>query len=358
MPNIFHLIVNPKSLEHYQEIKEYLTSLAYFQYMKVVEHIGQDEKHYHIALQLNNKLNRLSTKKTYGAHIKRNDPKLKGSFARLVDYIDCKDEKHIKEGVTAKLIEEIGERLTTGGNKWTIQRLATCNSQEEDIPPMYYNIRQKIKQERALRIPDDELDRKSIKVYYIQGASGIGKTELAKKIIKKYSDIDNCSNKVKFHDGFWHGVDGITKKCIYDDFRSSDMKAKEFVQFIDYNVNIMNVKGGSKWNHYELIVITSVEKLEDIYKKVKGEPREQWIRRITLIDLYNHNESYYINFNKRALENSFEHENSKKIRLDSDNCIYSIDNDDACIYCDLGKDCHCKCIETQKRCKNIYCNLR
>ncbi len=65
------------------------------------------------------------------------------------------------------------------------------------------------------------------------------------------------------------------------------MKPVEFINFIDYNKQLMNTKGGNKRNNYELIIITSVQKLEDIYKNIiYPEPRKQWERRVQVIDLY------------------------------------------------------------------------
>ena len=74
--------------------------------------------------------------------------------------------------------------------------------------------------------------------------------------------------------------------AIYDDFRDSHMKASEFIQFIDYNTHTLNVKGGYQHNKFNLIIITSVQRLTDIYQNCQGEPRTQWLRRIELINMY------------------------------------------------------------------------
>lgn len=56
---------------------------------------------------------------------------------------------------------------------------------------------------------------------------------------------------------------------------------------IDYRTYNLNIKGGSVKNKYELIIFTSVQKLSSVYKNVEEyERREQWERRINLIDLY------------------------------------------------------------------------
>ena len=59
----------------------------------------------------------------------------------------------------------------------------------------------------------------------------------------------------------------------------------EFINFIDYNRHRMNIKGSSCMNDYKLIIITSVQKLNEIYSNCNGEPRKQWERRVERIIL-------------------------------------------------------------------------
>lgn len=123
--------------------------------------------------------------------------------------------------------------------------------------------------------------KKNVKVYYIQGPSGSGKSYDAEQIIMKHGYDE--FNLVQFRNDFWMGT-GDCKACIYDDWRPSDMRPSEFIKFIDYNIQMMNVKGGSRKNMYELIIITSVIPLKEIYVNYDDEPRKQWERRIELIE--------------------------------------------------------------------------
>lgn len=75
--------------------------------------------------------------------------------------------------------------------------------------------------------------------------------------------------EVKYENGFWNGIGDGTGCCVYDDFRDSHMKASEFINFIDYNVHNLNIKGGNVKNNYNLIIITSVFPLNDIYLGVR-----------------------------------------------------------------------------------------
>lgn len=126
---------------------------------------------------------------------------------------------------------------------------------------------------------------KSVIVYWIQGPSGCGKTEKAKEIIRlQKNELGTKLNIIKYTNGFYMGIRGA-KIALYDDFRDSHMKPAEFINLIDYNKQLMNIKNGQKVNDYELIIITSVQNIKNIYKNVKDEPRKQWERRIIVIDM-------------------------------------------------------------------------
>lgn len=152
---------------------------------------------------------------------------------------------------------------------------------EDDVPPYLYSAFSKYKN-KPQKVKIGEW-RKDVKVYYIQGPSGIGKSTKAEELVTQngFDEIE----EVKHVGQFWTGcVDG-TGCAIYDDFRSSHMTASEFINFIDYRTHNLNIKGGSVKNNYSLIIITSVEPLSEIYSNISGEPREQWMRRIELIDM-------------------------------------------------------------------------
>lgn len=130
---------------------------------------------------------------------------------------------------------------------------------------------------------------KEIKVVYITGPSGIGKSEKAKDIVIKYCEekkIEPMINEVKCCNGYWNGVSEDTEIAIYDDFRDSSMVPSEFINFIDYNKHILNTKGAHVRNNYKLIIITSVQNPMEIYKNsMSYEAKEQWLRRMEIIDL-------------------------------------------------------------------------
>ena len=129
--------------------------------------------------------------------------------------------------------------------------------------------------------------RKQVKVYWIQGPSGVGKSNKALDMAEEYEDSLGCgTDMITFINNFYLGVRPTSRVAIYDDFRDSHMKPSEFINLIDYNKHWLNVKNGSILNCYNVIIITSVQKLSKIYRNVDDEPRAQWERRIEVIDMY------------------------------------------------------------------------
>ena len=47
----------------------------------------------------------------------------------------------------------------------------------------------------------------------------------------------------------------------------------------------MNIKGGQIIKNYELIIITSIKDIDRLYSNVRDEQREQWMRRMDIINL-------------------------------------------------------------------------
>ena len=160
-----------------------------------------------------------------------------------------------------------------------MKELADADS--DDIPPYLYSAYSKYKSRaRPVKVSDWN---KKVKVYYICGPSGVGKSTKAHELIMTngYEEFDEIS----YEHGFYIGCTGEAKACIFDDFRDSRMKPDEFIRFIDYRTHTMNIKGGQIMNKYELIIITSIKPIEYLYRNVTDEQREQWLRRVEVIDL-------------------------------------------------------------------------
>lgn len=223
-------------------------------------------EHMHIFVQYNVPV-QLSIKKCCGAHIDR----CRGTPQQCDNYVR-------KDGV---IIAEFGDIHRHGGSIKTVAELRECSY--EECPAMLYNIKRKIHEHDCGRVKIDEWYKPDLKVYYIYGPSGIGKSTRAAEIMRENGV--NEFDEVFYEGSFWHGVSNDCTACLYDDFRAGHMKPSEFVRFIDYNTHMLNVKGSSIRNHYKLIVITSVQDPNVIYANVGDEPRKQWLRRLNLIDM-------------------------------------------------------------------------
>lgn len=285
----FILTVNPASLEFYEDIRNYLMHLKGLAYILVTEHFGQEQQHYHIFVQYTN-TKRLCIRKLHGAHI---EP-CYGSAQANIAYCRAEDDKHKRAGVTAAVIFEEGEPLLKGGN-FTVGYLEELEDPNE-LPAVFYNTFKKIRSEKRNRISIATW-RKGVKVYYIQGPSAIGKSQKAEELIKLWymnkgieEEDQMYFDEVKYDkNGFYQGIceDNPCEVAVFDDFRAGIMKPEEFINLIDYRVHNLNIKGGSVKNKYQLIIFTSVQKLRDIYKNVESfERREQWERRIEVVDMY------------------------------------------------------------------------
>ena len=158
----------------------------------------------------------------------------------------------------------------------TIKELKEITT-EDEVPVMQYKTWKSLPR----HLTKKDIYKPDIEVYYIWGESGKGKS---KYVYDNLGD-DEIFDRVKHINGFWHNVSDSCDIAWYDEFRDSQMPASEFINFIDYYVNTMNTKGGSVMNKYKKIYITSIQNPTTIYKNWSDEEREQWLRRIKIIDL-------------------------------------------------------------------------
>ena len=272
----FMLTINDKVMEHEPKIINYFKKYKAFQYMLICEH-DKPQKHHHMYIQLN-QARTISSKYLYGAHIEN----CYGSAQQNVNYLRALDEKHIRKGIKSTDIYEFGTLKERGGRRIK-DILEMTEDDTMDIDANMINAIFKIKGIPKTKIEDWN---KKIEVIYIWGPSGIGKSLKAKEIVKEHGY--NEFTELKHIGQFWNcgGIE-ITGAAIYDDFRDNHMTASEFINFIDYNVHSMNFKGGFTKNRLNLIIITSIQSPDEIYKNMTGEPRTQWLRRLKIINMYN-----------------------------------------------------------------------
>ena len=287
MSKAYALTLN--QIEKWEELLKYFKSLKSRNYIVAGQELAPTTGHPHIQIYIQfNYPIRLSIKKLCGAHI---EP-CYASPQRNIDY--CKKDGNI-------LIEEGKPRLGAG-NAISIKEVKEMTYEDrENLPFTNYNRLQSLKRDE-ISVLDANTSYKEVEVYYIFGKSGMGKTKYVMESIKKLADLKLIEsakyNKVKYTDKFWNGVsmDNMTQVALYDDFRDYHIPPSEFIQFIDYYYNIMNIKNSFVVNKFKYIFITSIQSPYDLYKKYQKsenifvsndeyaeEAKEQWLRRFTEI---------------------------------------------------------------------------
>lgn len=256
-------------IELYDELKELITKLKSCDYFLAAKEIAPKTGHEHIHIYAHFESSYKLNKKivAIGAHIDI----CRGSPKQCIEYVK-------KDG---DIIDELGE-APTQGQMHTVKDLKEIKN-PDDLYWTEYNTWTKI-QGRPQKIKAGEW-KKEVKVYYIWGPSNAGKSDMIEKIIadEKIEEFE----EVKHIGDFWQGVVDGTGTCVYDDWRDSHLKASEFINFIDYRIHNLNIKGGNVKNKYNIIIISTVQDPNQIYSSLEGEPRKQWLRRMNIIDMNN-----------------------------------------------------------------------
>jgi hypothetical protein len=285
----FNITLN--EVDRFDKLKNYLKGLAGFTYAVAGEETAPStgHKHIHIFIQYEAP-KRLCISKLEGAHIEKCFSSPQQNY------------RYVTKG--GKIIWEEGKMRKRGFPSIADVKEMT-EAAREKLPVSLFHIVKKINSEEATSITTAEIS-KHVKVYYISGRSGIGKTRFAYYLIGKEK-----FDSVKYENGFWIGVTDRVRICLYDDFRDSHMTPSEFIHFIDYNQHYFNIKGGCCRNKYTIIIITSIQPLSSLYGDASEEDRAQWERRIHEIKLstvYNDERAKLIRY-----FNSFVYKSLKKI---------------------------------------------
>lgn len=261
-----------------------------------IDHIPDDEDpndHFHIVIRFKNttKFSVIKNKFPYGRietakNVKRavqylvhlNNPEKKPySWDSVIT--NCKDMSSYKVLSRSQAeihLQGIIEKIANGE--------ITPNNYQEKIPvDLYAKYSQAIKnafQHTADKIISDI--NREIKVIYIYGRSGIGKTTYAKAYCKAvHTNEEPCissSGNDSLQDYKWQ------KSLILDDFRDSHFKYSDLIKFLDPHTRS---SGKSRYvnKHFlgDLIILTSTQALDMIYKGCENttENMKELRRRIT-----------------------------------------------------------------------------
>lgn len=265
----FQVTIQENDLEHYERIKEYLLGFEPNYFYSCIEENKRGSLHMHIYVQYP-KCKRLTTNKIHPAHLEV----CYGTPQQNKDYID-----KIKRAYnTNNIIDEMGA-IRLGGIKSNL----AISLMEKELEEVQINEFKTWKEINAIKsFKKKDIYKPEVKVFYIYGESGVGKTKKVFEMLGEDEEFD----RIKYANGYWIGVNHFTPATTawYDDFRDSQMPAAEFINLIDYYKNQMNLKYcSSHINQYKKIYITSVQTPDDIYRNL--DKREQWIRRLTKIHM-------------------------------------------------------------------------
>lgn len=176
-------------VERYEALSTYLKHYKAMDYLIAAKELAPSTGHAHIHIYVHfNNARSLDVSKCEGAHIDI----CRGSPKQNIDYVS-------KDG---DIIEEVGNKPHQG--MISIGDIKKMNSDEIDsLPWMMQRTAKAIKEEQEYDIDIDSIFKSDMKVIYICGPSGIGKSKRAFEIAKEngYSKI----NMVKFDGSFWHG---------------------------------------------------------------------------------------------------------------------------------------------------------
>lgn len=252
-------------VEKYDELKELITKLKSCDYFLAAHEIAPTTGHEHIHVYAHFSSSYKLNKKILA--IKANVAMCRGSPKQCIEYVK-------KDG---DIIDELGNPPEQGVIH-TVKDLKEMES-PDDLYWNEYNTWTKI-HSRPQKIKAGEW-KKEVKIYYIWGPSKTGKSDMVEEIIHK--ENAEYFDEVKHIGDFWDGVVDGEGACVYDDWRDSHMKASEFINFIDYRIHNLNIKGGSVKNKYNLIIISTTQNPNEIYNGLGDEPKKQWLRRMEII---------------------------------------------------------------------------
>lgn len=286
-----HFLLTLNQDWRWEELKKYIINLKSYHWGIACRETAPTTGHIHVHfyVQFKNPL-KLSIKKLCGARAdkcnakpiecieyvkKEKDPEKRGT-------IIFEEDKTEPWGMEEKIEGEKGEEL-----KYE-DALLMDNEELGKLPfSQMKNIEELIRRNDA-KLTGAKLHKK-VKVLYLYGKSGVGKSIYAKWLFR-----NEVFDTLKCKDGFWSGTSSYEVKCaLYDDFRDMHMEPSEFINFIDSDIHNMNIKYGNYQNRYKYIIITSIQPPAQLYanfqkkNEEKGleEPNWQWMRRMKAINM-------------------------------------------------------------------------
>lgn len=232
----FQLTLNDPDMQ-YKPVKDYLLGLKNTNYfISCLEKApSTGHKHIHIYVQFE-KASNIAASKLHGAHVEV----CRGSPNQNVEYIKKENDP-----------EKRGRSSTNGGIKTRRKPDnpgSKSNEQRGKRPAPRSDVQYSGKSQRGrnqdlqCKIRPQTGDR-LLHLGSQWHRENEPRLQINRDMGEKHEGFGDF-NMVKYENNFWAEVTEINKTAVYDDFRDGDMRPREFINFIDYNIHSMNIKGG------------------------------------------------------------------------------------------------------------------
>lgn len=283
-----HFLLTLNQDERWVDLKNYIINLKTYHWGIASREVAPTTGHIHIHFYVQFKSPiKLSIKKLCGARA----DKCNGKPIEVIKYV-TKEEDPEKRG---QIIFEEEKTKAWGVNEGLeahedIKLEDAYQMDNEELLQLPFSQMKNI--EELMRRNDAKMTgaklHKKVKVLYLYGKSGVGKTIYAKWLFR-----NQVFDQVKCKDGFWSGTSNGVKCALYDEFRDMHMEPSEFINFIDSDIHNMNIKYGNYQNRYKYIIITSVQPPAQLYSGFQKKNEEkgleesnfQWLRRMKCINM-------------------------------------------------------------------------
>lgn len=308
------------------ETKNYIKKWAYILHDKDV-YTEDDEKkdsshksgtlkepHWHICLSFKDSVEIKTIANAFGVQQQYVDKSHSGYFEDMAMYLThknaCEKYQYLPEEVKANFdyvkflekgkiqsrIEDITELIING-------EIREFNYTDYISPSEYQLYKAQI--DKAFEYRRDKIysGNRCLDVIYITGASGTGKTVLAKHIAEQKGLSCYVSGSDNDPLDGYRGQDCL----ILDDLRGSSMKFSNFIKMLDNNTDskVQSRYYNKSLTECKLIIITSIHTMEKFYENVfsdQDEPLIQFKRRCkTFIEIENENYYSAYSFQKRMM---------------------------------------------------------
>lgn len=268
-------------LQEYKSIK---------QYAGILHNKDETKPHYHVMLKFNNSFdtdNLVTMFKQFNV-TKYNIAKIKGRYADAIKYLlhqNAPDKyQYQKELVFSNF--DIQEDLENSKDivdaiiKYSNLEITYSMLWKLLTPKQRLNYKKQI--DRALEVRNTNIKmegRRKMKVFYIYGATGVGKTTMAKWLCDKMLEVDyyvsSSSNDI-LQDYLGQAA------IILDEFRPTDLSFSDMLKLLDNHTNsTVKSRYYNKAIDCKYLIITTTKNISDIYCEETLRDRLQLYRRIS-----------------------------------------------------------------------------